>query len=96
MHIGAGYIHFQNPNLLLFVQQLAGIGIVLHGEAAHVGDHRLVKDFFQLRQFMLGHMVHPGILQTNGIDHAGGAFCNAGGGIAKTSIPCGALKGERA
>ena len=41
-------------------------------------------------------LVHTGVLQTHGVDHARSAFCDTGGGIAKAGVTGGSLEGERA
>ena len=50
----------------------------------------------KLRQLLRDHRVHAGVLQTHGIDHAGGAVGDAGGGVAEAGLPGGSLEGEGA
>ena len=69
MNIGTADVDLDPPHLLLFIQQPAGLGIILHAEAADVRHHFLMEDFLQLRQFLRDDFIHPGILQAHGIDH---------------------------
>ena len=94
MHIRAGNVDLQPAHLLLRVQAFAGIGVILHAEAADVCHHRLMEYFLQLRQFLRDHLFHPGILQAHGVDHARRAFRDTGRGISETGIFCGSLEGE--
>ena len=96
MNIGAADIDFQPAHLGLGIQLLTGVGVVLHAETGDVCHHRLVEALSQPGQLPGNHSIHAGILQTHGVNHAAGAFCNAGGGIAEARLPGGSLKGEGA
>ena len=96
MDIGAADVHLQPAHLLTAIQLLAAIDIVLHGKAADIGHHLFVENLFQLGQFFFNHFVHAWVLQAHGVDEAGGAVGNAGGGVAEAGLFCGALEGEGA
>ena len=94
--VGAGDVDLQPAHLLLPVQQGAGVGVVLDGKAADVGHDRLMENFLHPGQLLRDDMVHAGILQAHGVEHPGGGFGDAGGGVAETGVPRGALEGEGA
>ena len=96
MNIGAADIDLQPAHLWLGIQLLAGIGVVLYAEAGDVGHHRLAEALGQPGQLPGNHSLHAGILQAHGVDHAAGALCNPGGGVAEARLPGGSLKGEGA
>ena len=50
----------------------------------------------QTRQLLANDLLHAGVLETDGIDHACRALCNTGRGIAEAGILGGTLKGKGA
>ena len=55
-----------------------------------------LEALFQLGQFFRDDLLHAGILQADGIDHAGGTFRDTGGGVAEAGILGGTLEREGA
>ncbi len=96
MDVRAGDVHFQKPDLFFSVEERAGAGVFLHGKAADVGDHFLVKHPLEPWQFFADDGANAGVLQAHGVEHAGGRVGDARGGVAKARFLRGALEGEGA
>ena len=92
--VGAADVDLQPAHLFLLVQSFAGVGVIRHGKAGDVGHDRFVKAGFQLREFFGNDLLHAGILQPHGVDHAACTLGNAGGGISEAGFFCGSLEGE--
>ena len=92
--VGAGHVDLQPAHLVAFVQLFAGGGVIGDGKSADVGHDGLMKTFCKLGQFFADHLIHAGVLKTDGVDHACGAFGNAGGGVAEAGLQGGSLEGE--
>ncbi len=96
MNIWAGDVDLQNLDLVRFVEPGAVFHVLLQGETADVGDDRAVKEPGNVGNLLMEDCVHAGILEANGVQHAGGGFGNAGLGVARAGLGGGALPGEGA
>ena len=96
MNVGAADVDLQPAHLFLLIQLFAGIGVIRHGKAGDVGHDGLVEAGFQLREFFGNDLLHAGILQPHGVDHAAGTLGNAGRGVSEARFFCGSLEGEGA
>ena len=96
MHVGAADVDLKPADLLLFVKLFAGVCVILHRKTADVCHDRLVEALFQFGKLLADDLLHPGVLQTNCIDHARIALGNTRRGIAEAGILGCSLKGERA
>ena len=96
MYVGAGDIHFNEVYALAIIGLGAAFPVFFHREAADVGYDGAAVNLAERRYFLADQYVDTGILQAHGIDHAAGAVCYAGGGVAKTGLPGGSLQGNAA
>ena len=94
MDVGAGDIDLQPADLGLLIQRRAGVGVILHRKAADVGHHGLMEALGQAGQFLGNNLIHAGILQADGIDHARAALGDTGSGISETGILGSSLEGK--
>ena len=70
--------------------------VLLYGTAAHVGHNGLTEALGQLGKLLGDDLLHTGILQTHGVDHATLALRNTGSGVTESGILGGSLEGEAA
>ena len=86
MNVRAADIDFEPADLLLTVELFAGVGVFVNGKAADVRHHFFIKTLFELRELFAYNLVHSGILEPDGVYHAGGAIRYSRGRIAKARL----------
>ena len=70
------------------------MGILFRGKAADIGHDRLVEDCTELWELLPDDPVHTRILQSDGIQHAGGSLRNARRRVSEAGLSRGPLEGK--
>ena len=86
LDVGAGDVHLEPADLLLTVELFAGVGVFVNGKSADIRHNFFVKAFFEPRELLAYNLVHSGILEPDGVYHAGGALRYSRCRIAETRL----------
>lgn len=74
VHVRTADVDLEPADLLLTVELFAGVGIFVDRKAADIRHDFFVKAFLEPRELLAYNLVHSGILEPDGVYHAGGAL----------------------
>src|SRR5580704_6274386 len=84
--VGTGYVQFVGSNALAFIQDLDGSLVILAGVSEHIGNDDDVLQLAQLGKLLVDEGAGSDVLQSYGIEHAGGGLVEARRGIARHGL----------